>query len=200
MGNVIACNDYVALVHPDIDRETEEIIADTLKVEVFRQTVASNVLVGSYCALSNQVSGRAERGSVECSEMLPKEARCFWAYWEHKARMWGIPTMRVETGIGVLGRRSGRSWSPFTVYQVLVSSLRSATPRSRQRLHLMRYGAINQHLQLMSSKLLPHISLLRDPSALHLSLLCNHSPPLSRHHHPSTPSNIPSSILLTSYA
>jgi translation initiation factor 6 len=60
LGNVIACNDYVALVHPDIDRETEEIIADTLKVEVFRQTVASNVLVGSYCALSNQVSGGSE--------------------------------------------------------------------------------------------------------------------------------------------
>ena len=58
LGNVIACNDYVALVHPDIDRETEEIIADTLKVEVFRQTVANNVLVGSYCALSNQVSQR----------------------------------------------------------------------------------------------------------------------------------------------
>merc|ERR1712025_1088242 len=41
LGNVIACNDYVALVHPDLDRETEEIVAD-------------NVLVGSYCALSNQ--------------------------------------------------------------------------------------------------------------------------------------------------
>ena len=92
LGNVIACNDYVALVHPDLDRETEEILADVLKVgnvtlyirlsmflndkefsvaesaeyesfdlfqvEVFRQTVADNVLVGSYCALSNQVRFR----------------------------------------------------------------------------------------------------------------------------------------------
>ena len=34
LGNCIACNDHVALIHTELDRETEEIVADVLGVEV----------------------------------------------------------------------------------------------------------------------------------------------------------------------
>lgn len=70
LGNVIACNDYVALVHPDIDRETKETIADTLQVEVVHHAIADNVLVGSYCALSNQGGLVHPRSSAEEREEL----------------------------------------------------------------------------------------------------------------------------------
>lgn len=53
LGNIIACNDSFALVHPEIDRDTEEIIADVLRVRVIRCMVGGTPMLGSFVKITN---------------------------------------------------------------------------------------------------------------------------------------------------
>lgn len=45
LGNVILCNDHVAIAHADLSRETETAIEEVLKVEVFRLNLGEHALV-----------------------------------------------------------------------------------------------------------------------------------------------------------
>eukprot|EP00211_Chloroparvula_japonica_P014366 CAMPEP_0119132820 /NCGR_PEP_ID=MMETSP1310-20130426/12378_1 /TAXON_ID=464262 /ORGANISM="Genus nov. species nov., Strain RCC2339" /LENGTH=243 /DNA_ID=CAMNT_0007123477 /DNA_START=33 /DNA_END=764 /DNA_ORIENTATION=+ len=112
LGNVIATNDYVALVHPDIEKETEDIIANVLNVEVFRQTIGSNALVGSYCAVSNQGALVNPRCSVEDLEEL--------------ASLWQVPLVAgtVNRGSDLIGAGMVvNDWSAFVGFDTTATEI-----------------------------------------------------------------------------
>ncbi|ELA41242.1 uncharacterized protein VICG_01731 [Vittaforma corneae ATCC 50505] len=54
LGNIIVCNDYGCLVHPEIDESNIKILEDTLGVPVFKHTIGAEPLVGTFSVLSNQ--------------------------------------------------------------------------------------------------------------------------------------------------
>lgn len=106
LGNCISCNDYVALVHPEFDRESEELIADVLGVEVFKTTVAGNALVGTYSVFNNQ-------GGIVHPATTMEE-------YEELANLMQVPigTATVNRGSELLG--SGlvvNDWAAFCGYE-----------------------------------------------------------------------------------
>lgn len=70
LGNVVSCNDHVALVHPELDNQTIEIIGDVLGVDVFPATIAGEQLVGTYAVFTNRGGIVAPTTTVEQLEEL----------------------------------------------------------------------------------------------------------------------------------
>lgn len=74
LGNVILCNDHVAIIHANLERESEEVIRDVLGVPVYRQNIGQEPLVGTFAAMNNQgmlVHPTTETESLkELSELL----------------------------------------------------------------------------------------------------------------------------------
>jgi len=54
VGNIVLANDFAALVHPELSDKAIEVIAETLKVEVYRGTIAGMKNVGMAGVITNQ--------------------------------------------------------------------------------------------------------------------------------------------------
>ncbi|EJW02174.1 hypothetical protein EDEG_03370 [Edhazardia aedis USNM 41457] len=53
LGNVILSNDRIALAHPDLSEESIEDISNVLCVEVIKQSIGREPLVGTFAAINN---------------------------------------------------------------------------------------------------------------------------------------------------
>ena len=56
LGNCIVANDFIGLISPDLSQKTEELLCDTLGIEVLKTYIGPLSLVGSYCVLNNNRS------------------------------------------------------------------------------------------------------------------------------------------------
>lgn len=54
LGNIIICNDYGCLIHPEVDESNIKILEETLNVPIFKHMVGIEPLVGAFAVLSNQ--------------------------------------------------------------------------------------------------------------------------------------------------
>eukprot|EP01053_Blabericola_migrator_P004977 Blabericola_migrator_1__4976@NODE_2589_length_2568_cov_11_915634_g1621_i0_p2_GENE_NODE_2589_length_2568_cov_11_915634_g1621_i0NODE_2589_length_2568_cov_11_915634_g1621_i0_p2_ORF_typecomplete_len226_score23_67eIF6/PF01912_18/1_1e67_NODE_2589_length_2568_cov_11_915634_g1621_i0312989 len=54
LGNVILCNDNVALVHPEVSQEIQDTISHVLSVAVYKMSIGDQPYVGAYGVMNNQ--------------------------------------------------------------------------------------------------------------------------------------------------
>lgn len=66
LGNVISCNDKIALVHPELEQVTLDVIQDILQIEAIPAVIGTESLVGSYSYLTN-------KGGIVCPQCTQEQ-------------------------------------------------------------------------------------------------------------------------------
>lgn len=54
LGNIVVCNDYGCLVHPEVEDSTVKALEEALRVPVVKHTIGAEPLVGTFSVLTNQ--------------------------------------------------------------------------------------------------------------------------------------------------